>query len=335
MSDIFKLFFCIFFLFLSCKKEKKKFTNKSSQNIESRIVKGTLAAVDSLNLSKFQLYDVRNIRQNTSQLFISGEKKIVAITKDNFSDYKTFHIAKGKGPQEILQLQSFDVVDSLLVVLDERQNKVLTYKPPGEFIEEHTFKKLMPHQIRIVNSNSYVLFSPMVGMKYIFNLVNVNNGTVHHFENVPSEHNPMLYEGIIEIQNSNLYYAGYSEPLLKKYSSEGELVYSVAIIDNFNTEANYLKSKGETMLGYAPGAQFSTVDFDISGKHILAISYGFDNEPNNIVDVYEELTGKYIRSLKGLKPKTIALSSDENHIYGISITQGKYILTLYKNSILM
>lgn len=268
MSDIIKLSFCIFFLFLSCKKEKKKFTSKNPQSIESRTIKDTLTTVDSLNLSTLQLYDVRNIRLNTRRLFISGEKKIVAITKDNFADYKTFHIDKGKGPQEILQLQSFDVSDSLLVVLDERQSKVLTYESNGEFIEEYTFIKLMPHRISIINSNSYVLFSPMIGMKYIFNVINVNKGTVHRFENIPSKHNPMVYEGIIEIQNSNLYYAGYSEPLLKKYSSKGELVYSVATIDNFNTEANYLRSEGKAMLGYTPGAQFSTVDFDISGKYI-------------------------------------------------------------------
>ncbi len=246
----------------------------------------------------------------------------------------TIDLKEGKGPQEILKLQSFDVTDTSMVILDERQNKILIFELPNIFIKEFTLKKeIIPHRIRLLNRNSYIIFAPWIGSEYLFSLMNVDREALLRFENVPPQHNPMVYEGFINTQNSNIYYAGYSEPLLKKYSSEGELLYSVATIDNFNTEANYMKSEGGAMMGYTPAAQYSTESFSIYQSYWVVIPYENGDQISTHLDIYNERNGHYLGTLEGLKPGTRSLQIDNEFIYAVSTNGKEFMLTRYKNDI--
>lgn len=327
------IFFSLLLLF-ACRKKHQKFTSRKLQPTDKRAHKDTLVPLDSLNLSKVDLYESGTLRINKTHLFVKGKDKIVIISKDNFNKYKTIPFTKGKGPQEILQLKSFDVRDSQLVVLDERQNKVLTYSLPDVFKGENKFKKVMPHRIRILNRNSYLLFAP-ANSEYLFDEVNVKKGEVFRFGKLPPKHNLLVYEGNIEVQQNNIYYAGFSEPLLKKYSLDGELLYSVATIDNYDTEANYVKNEDSNirMIGFTPAAQFSTAGFDIFSNYWFVIPYRLDNKLKGELDIYNKDSGKYLGTVDGLKPKTRKIRADDNFIYTISQSQGYYVLTRYKNTI--
>ncbi len=336
MQVLFKaIIFFSLLIFISCKEKKKNFLSKEVQKTDQRIIKGTLAAVDSVDLAEFNIYDAYSIKMNQTHLFVKDAKdfKIVAITKGDFDRHYTIGLKEGKGPKEILQLQSFDVTDSSLVILDERQDKILTFELPNVFIKEFKLKEVMAHRIRILNNKSYIIFAPMIGSKYLFNLMNINKGTLRRFENVPSQHNPLVYEGYINTQNNNIYYAGFSEPLLKKYSSDGELVYSVATIDNFNTEANYIKTDGGAMMGYTPAAQFSTEGFNIYQSYWIVIPHKNGDQISTHLDIYNEHNGHYIGTLDGLKPGTRSLQVDNKFIYAVSTNGEKFMLTRYKNDI--
>ncbi|MGD8747668.1 MAG: hypothetical protein PVI44_04320 [Balneolaceae bacterium] len=321
-------------LLFACKEKHKKFTSRKPQSIEKRAYKDTLVPLDSLNLSKVDLYESGTLRINKTHLFVKGKDKIVIISKDNFDNHKTITFKKGKGPQEILQLESFDVRDSLLTVLDERQNKVLTYRLPNVFEGENKFNKVMPHRIRILNRNSYLLFAP-ASSEYLFNEVNTKKGEVFRFGKLPLNHNLLVFEGYIDVKNNNIYYAGFSEPMLKKYSLDGDLLYSVATIDNYDTEANYVKSEdgNNLMIGFTPAAQFSTAGFDIFNNYWFIIPYRLDNKLTGELDIYNKHSGKYLGTVDGLKARTRKIRADDNFIYAISQSQGDYVLTRYKNTI--
>lgn len=143
----------------------------------------------------------------------------------------------------------------------------------------------------------------------------------------------MVYEGFINTQNDNIFYAGFSEPLLKKYASDGKLAYSVATIDNFNTEANYMKSDGGAMMGYTPAAQFSTRSFNIYQSYWIVVSYKNGDQISTNLDIYNEHNGHYIGTLEGLKPRTKDLQVDDKFIYAVSTNGRKFMLTRYKNDI--
>lgn len=324
-------------IFISCNEneEKKNFLSKEVQKTDQRTIKGSLAAIDSIDLAKFNIYDAYSIKMNQTHLFVkdSEDFKVVAISKDDFDSHYTIDIKEGKGPQEILHFQSFDVKDSLMVILDENYSKILTFKLPDIFIKEFTLQETTAHRIRILNSKSYILFTPIIGSKYLFNLMNINNKTLQRFENLPPQYNPMVYEGFINTQNDNIYYAGFSEPLLKKYASDGELAYSVATIDNFNTEANYLKTDGGAMMGYTPAAQFSTESFNIYQSYWIVIPYKNGDQISTNLDIYNEHNGHYLGSLEGLKPRTKDLQIDDTFIYAVSTDGEKFMLTRYKNDI--
>lgn len=337
LSRFGRIIFVSLFIFMSCqdKEKKKNFLSKEVQKIDQRTVKGSLTAVDSVNLSKFNIYAAYSIKMNQPHLFVkdSEDFKVVAISKDDFENHYTIDIKEGRGPQEILHFQSFDVKDSSMVILDENYSKILTFKLPDIITNEFSLQETTAHRIRILNSKSYILFTPIIGSKYLFNLMNINNKTLQRFENLPPQYNPMVYEGLINTQNNNIYYAGFSEPLLKKYSSEGELVYSVATIDNFNTEANYIKTDGGSMMGYTPAAQFSTEGFIIYQSYWIVIPYKDGDQISTHLDIYNEHNGHYIGTLNGLKPGTKELQADNKYIYAVSTNGKKFMLTRYKNDI--
>lgn len=320
---------------ISCDSKRKDFISKEIQETGQRTVKGSLTAIDSVNLSKFNLYDASSIKMNKTHVFVKDTEdfKIVAIQKNDFDSHYTIDLQEGKGPREILQIQSFDVKDSTMVILDENQSKVLIFELPDIFKKEFTLEKVMPHRIRILNSKSFILFTPMVGSEFLFNRMNIHSESFSFFENVPSQHNPMVYEGFINTQDDNFYYAGYSEPMLKKYSSDGEIIYSVATIDNFDTEANYLESDDGAIMGYTPGALFSTSEFDIYQDYWLVLPYNNDDLSPTYLDIYDEKSGQYIGTVEGLKSGTTSLQIDNSYIYAISTNGKKFTLTRYKNDI--
>ncbi len=320
---------------------KRKFLDKTPQKVHHRTVMGKLDPVDSLKLSTIGIYRPGWIRLNKTHLFISnnvGEYKIVVLDKHNLKEKEVdnLNIQKGKGPGEMVNFMDFDVRDSLLVLADENQRKMEFWKLPDTFLKEVVMPnpKVSPHRLQIINAKRYMLFSPTYSSGFLFNIVDGKGNRVSGFFKIPANYNKFAYEGEIRLVGNELYYAGFSEPILKKYTLKGRLEYSVSTIDNYNTAGNYATIQGgtQTVMRYAPGALFSTPDFDVSKKYWYVLPAANGDPKFTYLDIYDEENGDYLATFK-LRHLAGMLQVDDHFIYTIEKEKDNYLLTVYKNNI--
>jgi len=344
-----KFVFIIIVFLISCSSQDKSvdFFKKEIQNKDQRTIKGSLTAVDSIKLSTLDIYNVYWLRMNENHLFISGGKQFNIVNKKNFNEHYTINFAEGRGPDEVIGVNTLDVKDSLVALGDVNQRKVLIGKIPEIFKREIIWKKNLvldtkaaPNRISIIDPDTYLVFSRESSSEFSFNIIDKKGVRINGFEKLPSTHDlhdillSLKYQGYTMVHGNNIYYAGYAEPILKKYNLKGEMAYSVSTIDNYNTEANYMSSVGkqQSVYGYAPGTLFSTRDFDIHKNYWLVIpdSNGKDNFA--YIDIYDEEHGVYIGSFTLTNiPKF--MRSDDRFIYVIETIQDELYLNVYKNDI--
>lgn len=345
-----KNFLCIVLAFLiSCSSqvESGNFFEKDIQYKKQRNNVGSLIALDSIKLSTFGIFNTYWLEINKNELFISNGKKLIIVKKKNFSNHHTINFAEGKGPNEVIGVNTLDVKDSLIALGDVSQRKVLIGRIPEIFGNEIIWKKnlifdtkAVPNQINIIDSETYLVFSRASGSEFTFNIVDKNGSRINGFEKLPSTHElhdillSLKYQGYTTVNGSGIYYAGYAEPILKKYNLKGELAYSVSTIDNYSTETNYMSSVGDqqSVYGYAPGTLFSTRDFYLNKDYWLVIPDANGSDNFAFIDIYDEDQGEYVGSftLKNI-PKYI--TSDDHFIYVIETMHDKQYLKIYKNDI--
>jgi|GEM_PF-1168777 len=318
---------------------QKPFLYKKAQKQHKRLFKGDLVVVDSLNLSLLHIERPGWIRHNQRDIFISnnvGKFEIIAINKNNFKEDFHLHFMKGKGPGELVNFMDFDVRDSLLVLIDENQRKMEFWRLPDHFIKDVIMPdpKVIPHRLQILNSDRFLFYSPGRSSNFLFNIVDNKGKRITDFQKVKSDHNMFADEGEIRVVNNDIYYAGFSEPLLKKFTSKGKLDYSVSAIDNYNTKFNYITTQGENqkVMRYAPGALFSTIDFDIFKNYWYILQAPNGNHKISYLDIYNAKNGNYLASFK-LKPLTFQICVDKQYIYTIEKKEENDYLVVYKNNV--
>ncbi len=341
-----KLFIGVIVFLIACSNQDKtdNFFEKEIQNKTQRTVKGSLAAMDSLRLSTFDVFNPGWLEENEKQLIIIDGDKFVVFNKQNFDEHYTIDLAKGKGPNEVIGVNALDVKDSLIALVDANQMKVLIGKIPEMFGNEMVWEKIfeldakkVPHRINIIDSDSYLIFSKESGSEFSFNFINKKGVRINGFEKLPSTHDILLslkYQGFTEVNGNSIYYAGFAEPILKKYNLEGEIAYSISTIDNYNTEANYASSEGneQAVYGYAPGALFSTRNFDIYKNYWFVIPASNEDFPLTYLDIYSTGNGKYRGSFR-LNNRAKFVQIDDQFIYIVFNINDEYFLKVYQNDI--
>jgi len=131
----------------------------------------------------------------------------------------------------------------------------------------------------------------------------------------------LAYNGSITYNNQSLYFAGYSEPLIRRYDLSGEepeLVFSRAVIDDYNSENNYRKMErtagGSRFWMFTQDAKFSSEDIAVDDNYLYSVRHHNDEEGYKYLDIYDVEDGSYRGSFSLLHyPSEIAV--DEDYIY--------------------
>ncbi|MDZ7715095.1 MAG: hypothetical protein U5J95_02665 [Balneolaceae bacterium] len=152
---------------------------------------------------------------------------------------------------------------------------------------------------------------------------------------IQQEQNNMLsYEGVISGQENKIYFAGYSEPIIKKIDSDGNIVFSKSTIDNYDTSANYAKTQSgdlsNNLLSYTPGALFSSLDLDVCDEHLFIIPHYNDDESFKYLDLYSSIDGKYLETYTTDHFLT-SLTVDSANVYAITVGDGTKFISKFDN----
>ena len=302
--------------------EPEDFFQKVEQTASERVVVSTLKAIDSLNLADFDVFNAQRIAVDEKWIYAGGGQTgtILAVAKADFGLHRFIGHGLGEGPGESIGLRDFDVSNEHLV-LANRQHRLARFTKDGTLVDEQIIDH-EPLQLEIIEDGRVLTFDNAYG-ENLFMVIDRDGNVVPGMgfvRNAVADIGPgwMLRSmGYVDYQDGHIYYAGYSESLIKKYALDGTLVFSVSTIDAHPSELNYTETEGETrrIMGYAPTALYASLNIGVYGRYCL-IRPAID--ANGVVlrylDVYDTTSGEYVKSYSVARsPRDFAF--DEEYLF--------------------
>jgi len=320
------LFFFALLLFscLESEKDYTVFTEKKPQDAAERTVR-QLTPVDSLNLTKaFDGQSLTDIKLNDSALFAEVGDQIVRLSKQDLGTELVFTIPEGRGPGEIVNFNvaKIEVGKKRIAVYDKNAKKTMLYDLNGNFREEFLNEGYQVSSMAIADEDTYY-FEIMPNLNYLFFEVERKESESvvrRRFQPRADDINILAYGGEIVYHNRSLYFGGRPEPLIRRYDLSGEepdLVFSRAVIDDYNSENNYEKPERSSdfhIWAYTDEVKYASQDIAVDDNYLYSVRHHNDEEGYKYLDIYDVEDGSYRRSFSLLHyPSEIAV--DEDYIY--------------------
>lgn len=315
-----------FFICVSCTEPEKDytvFTEKKPQEAAERTVR-ELTPVDSLNLTEvFDAWSRLDLKHSNNGLFVKLDYQIVRLNKEDLSTENILNIPEGRGPGELLSIRDFDVGNGFLVMLDGEAQKTVIYDLNGNLIEEFLNDKYLVDMIEIAGRDTFY-YQIATRHDYLFYKGNRENEIHLQFASQTEGINILAYTGEMIYHNHSLYFGGYSEPLFRRYDLSGEepeLVFSRAVIDDYNSENNYREaptSDGMRLQGYSDEVQYASMDIDADKNYLYSVRHANGTVDYKYLDLYSVEDGSYRVSFP-LHYYPVYITVDEDYVYTIEL----------------
>lgn len=305
----------------------------------------TKRSVDSLNvLAILNLEDLGIL--SASSLDISGSKIYISSintsqihvldVQDEYKLENTISFTKGRGPGEIERLQEFAITENKIIIIDSNQQKKAEYNLDGAFINEVRIEKLSLNRLGLKDENNLVIVS-MFSNDYVFHKFDYTTNEITSFQPKIPGASFLTYTGLVKYIGDYIYFAGVSEPIIKKYNAKtGELIYSREVIDGYESSVNYITSaSGDfNMAGYASGALFTTEGLDVYGDFIFNSRSHNQESGYKYIDMYNAENGNYLKSFKTVNyPDFRGLKITPDIIYSLETSKNGQFLVMYENKL--
>jgi len=339
MRNLTTLGTALLFILASCSQKlpEQDFFTHTVQSTDERVIDHYVSAIDSFSL--FRKYDIASateLRITNDTLLIpdSDQKRLVRINGNDPTLFESSSLQEGEGPGELGNMQGLDTNETGVLIADSQQRKVVLLPASGEGLKEQRTAQHSPHRISWISADTYAILSP-ISDETVFHLLSIEEGHLRSFGPAVSPPNPLKYEGHIQSAGQHLYYAGLAEPVLKKYTRQGELVYARATVDNFPTEGNYFTSEDSefAMFRYTAWALYSTYHFTVSDDYWIVVPVPEEEfeETHRVIDLYHLADGSYSHSV-GLDRNLRLVALRTDYLFGIHITEDReYYLVRYPN----
>ncbi len=313
----------ILFIFVSCNKEEKlSFLQVDDINPEKR-------ELISVDIETFDLGE-----KLLSPGFFDVDNNAIYVT--DFKDYGIYKghfetetkkvllnkIAgrEGSGPGEFEDMSDIQIVGNSILVSDENSARLSEFSLDGDFKKSFVGKKFNAHRFVALDLNRIIVLSILSGDNVI-SIVDAEKDTlIREFYEKDEDLSPLIYEGKITAnKNGQIFYSGFAEPVIIRFSKEGEKVYSVDHVDSYSSITNYLTfdvGNNSKSYKYSPTAEFYTISLaSLNGLICILVKKGEDK----FVDFYDSENGHYKNSIK-VSSKAIELSVDNGSLYILNLT---------------
>ncbi len=113
-------------------------------------------------------------------------------------------------------------------------------------------------------------------------------------------YNRLRTHGWLACDAGNIYWAGYSEPVLAGYELSGKKRFTKNTVDFFDTSGNYAfypERQGENFW-LSPGAIFAASSIAVRGDELWVLVHPNGEERFSLIDAYDSKTGSYQRSYR-------------------------------------
>lgn len=214
----------------------------------------------------------------------------------------------GKGPGEIQHLTSASMnANNEVAIGDQTQGKIVVMKNfPNLSQHDYDIKtsKLLPGRIKFISETKLIIFSIYRSL-FMFHTLDLTTNQLEALqfeisENEDGSFNSLKYQANIINQDNALYIAGYSEPKIIKMDFDGNIIFHVKTIDNYDTSINYYQAlEGEFRASLLSNyTLLSTWALDVDDSFIYVVPDHNKDEDARFINFYSAQTGEYVQSIK-------------------------------------
>ena len=227
---------------------------------------------------------------------------------------------KGSGPGEFEDISDIQVLNNSILISDENRARLNKFSLEGEFEKSYAGKNFQIHRFVALNLNHVITLSFLKG-EYVIKVIDTEKDYVkQNFLKKDNDLSPIVYEGKIAAnKNGEIFYSGFSEPVLIKFSEDEEKQFSVDHVDSYSSLTNYIKmdtGNGFSSYRYSPTAEFYTISSAYFNDMVcILVKRGEDK----YVDFYNSDNGKYQYSIE-VSSKAIELDVDEGDLFILNLT---------------
>lgn len=300
------------------KVEFEHFLDRDIQKETERTITPLPEPDGVLNFTDYEIYSPGRLSQNSSDLYLInfGTLSILKISKERFQQPEVFTFSEGSGPGELRGLQSLTVSEDQLFIGDPRQTRLLITDTDGNYIRDLN-TEFSPTNLLYLDENLLLNYN-VHRQDFLFTFYDITTDTTSGFEEITFGFSEtMKYPGYLDAGNSSIFFAGYSEPLLRKYSTDGTLHFSRSTIDNYNTENQYVeRTMGETRVaGFSDNARYSSMDVEYFGDKLFVVPNHNDADHVKYIDLYDASNGDYLETLSlNYHPREIAVDDEQLYV---------------------
>jgi len=336
------------FCFIGCNQQDglQSFWNKTEQSASSRIISGSLVVSDSVNLhERYGMINPVRLLQNQNFFIVTDQpsseySQIYIIKKSDLTLQQIIRISHGRGPGEIemQSLRSLAVNQESLLLSNMNLQKLVVFDFDGNVIKEAVTDFFMMGRNQFRSDGLTVLFSNPMNFagNPLFFLVNTDGQRVNTFGEISErDFNHLTVYGYNALdEHNNFYYASYAEHIIKKWSPDGQELFSVGTVGNPESDFNYISSmRGEDVriMGYAEGGYYSTSHIFLCEEYIY-IEHAGDIffEPSRYLDVYNREDGMYQFSYTRPTHRARGMLESDGVFYGLEDFDDEMHLVQYR-----
>lgn len=303
-----------------------------TDNIE-RSFSHTLQPIDKISLADFDLYKPSLFTVDTEgniALFDYGKYALAYLKGSNYEDLSYFSQGLGGGPREFRNPTDIKFgPEGKIWLADPQQARISVWNSNGKLEDTFNHDKLLPKEIA-VNKKTYLIMSQDYSSPLgVFHLYDRDGNKIKSFGKLKKDlvRSTFGYEGSIIAGSDALYYAGTNSGFIKKYSLEGEEMYSINTIEPVSTVV--AERKMMDVAGYKnvkvtkrpENAITASLDIATWDNKIYVLFSGNDEGYGKFIDVYDKKTGKYFESFE--------LNNDNGEVYGLDISGQVFYLLCY------
>lgn len=273
------------------------------------------ASLDTLDLFRPYLFDVGN---NKVVIYSGPEnsKFWVAYT-ENPSENFTFG-SYGRGPGEYLNPIDVEFAnDGSIFVMDSQLRRLDIWSQSGELKESKLIDSFAPFRITLPeHSNELLIFAP--SEERLFHRYDSRYNHLSSFQTASDSLRFLLknvyLSGEIDSDANAIYYAGNGNHFFKKYSSDGELLFSRVMIEEISPPslvAESVDNGGGETLKISDDFKRAARTIKYYQNKIYVLYFGNNvNLIGRTIDVYNSDSGDYLYSLNISSKDRIASSID-------------------------
>ncbi len=313
-----------------------------SSNLKSqdRVYKDVdLTFIKDLKLSDHGVYNPDLLSANERGdivVFDYAEYKLAHATVDNMEFNLFSKGGRGRGPAEFQMVMDLELdEEGNIYITDSRKGKLVQWNTLGEFIKEYKANKHLPAPSRLTrcsNGNLYVL-SQQYSKKGIFHRVSKEGKLLNSFFKIDTFEKRLAYftDGRLSCdENEYLYHSPLYINEIKKFNSDGELIFKIPIY-GFEKNEKILVKDGR-FYDPAPDIRRATGDIFVrDGIMIVAYSDRKDMD-SQLLDVYSSEKGVYQYSIEIPSIFNEIAVTSKNIVLLREDKSGEFYISLYSHT---